>query len=657
MTASRRHAVAAGRDGARAEPRRRRRAAALACILAAHAGGAAAAAADTAMAAIADLSRLSLEELAQIEVSSVSKRPERLADAAAAVYVITREDIRRAGASTLAEALRLAPNLQVARSSSHTYAISARGFNSTSANKLLVMIDDRSVYTPLHSGVFWDVQDVVLADVERIEVVSGPGGSLWGANAVNGIINVITRSARDTEGSLVHAAAGTQERLLALRQGLRTGDAASMRLHAKVLDVDNTVRADGSEVGDDWKHRQLGFRADGGPAASAWTLQGDVYEGMARVPGSPERDVAGANLLGRWDRELGGGSALQVQAYIDRYERTQPGFFTEQLLTYDLEAQHRVAWGRHELVWGGGYREQRDETTGGALFAFMPADRRLRLANLFAQHTLSLNPRTRLTLGLRAERNDYTGVELQPNVRLAWKTPGEALLWGAISRAVRTPSRLDRDFFVFVDLSPPYSGPLMGGPEFTSERVTAYELGYRGRPSAKTSFSASIFYNDYDRLRSVEPDGAGAFVLGNEIEGRSVGLEAWGSMQVNEAWRLAAGVNLLRQRLRFTPQSADPGAASAGGNDPRWQLSLRSSHTLTERLALDVGLRAVAELPAPPVPRYAALDARLAWTLRPGFEVSVSGHNLLDDSHPEFGSPPGRSEVRRSLSLRALWQL
>jgi iron complex outermembrane receptor protein len=603
----------------------------------------------------AGLARLTIEELAEIEVSSVSRHPERLADAPAAVYVITSDDIRRSGVTTLAEALRLAPNLQVARVNASSYAISARGFNSESANKLLVMIDGRSVYTPLHSGVFWDAQDVMLADVDRIEVISGPGGTLWGANAVNGVINILTRSAKDSVGTLATAAVGDKEQLTALRHGMRFGDNGALRLYARTLRVDNTVRADGSAVADAATRRQVGARGDWGSSSSAWTLQGDAYDGRAEAPGGgPDRRISGANLLTRWTRELGGGSGLQVQAYVDTYARRQPGFFNEDLDTVDVDLQHRFTLAAdHQLVWGGGYRMQRDRTSGGAVLAFVPADSTLRLASLFAQDTIALGARTKLTVGIKAEHNSYTGLEYQPNVRIAWKASEQSLLWGAVSRATRTPSRLDRDLQVFTPLGAPYNAPLLGGSGFVSERVTAYEVGYRGQPTAATSFSASAFVNRFDRLRSIEPV-PGGVVIGNGVRGHSQGVELWGNWQVGNDWRLSSGLTLLHQSLGFAPGSRDPGSPGAGGNDPQHQFSLRSSWTLAHNVSLDVALRAVGALPAPAVPAYTALDLRLGWAMARNLALSLAAFNL-GGRHAEFGAAPLRSEISPSALLRLTW--
>jgi iron complex outermembrane receptor protein len=600
----------------------------------------------------AGLARLSIEELADIEVSSVSKRPERLADAPAAVYVITREDIRRSGAVSLPEALRLAPNLQVARVSSNSWAISARGFNNSSANKLLVMIDGRTVYTPLHSGVFWDVQDVLVADVERIEVVSGPGGTLWGANAVNGIINVITRPAQQSVGTVASVAGGTDENGLTLRHGVGFDDGSALRGYVKTQRFDNSERRNGTDLPDAWNRQQLGFRADFGKSAN-WTVQGDVYQGAAQGGTTqPDRQVSGGNLLARYTREFDDRSGFQVQAYFDSYRRRQAGFFDEDLDTYDVDAQHHfMAGADHEIVWGGGLREQQDRTRGGALLAFVPANSTLRLINVFGQDTWTLSLQTKLTFGLKVEHNSYTGVEYQPNVHLAWKPSEQSLLWAAISRAVRTPSRLDRDFYIFVPLGAPYTGRLLGGTNFQSERVTAYEVGYRAQPRKDVSLSVSAFVNDYTRLRSIEPTGSGDFILGNGIRGRTQGLEAWTAWQVNEMWRLNAGLSLLNESLKFEPASRDPGTTAASGNDPKSQLFLRSSWSLREDLSLDLGLRRIAALPSPAVASYAALDARLAWRINKVLEVSISAANL-GSRHTEFGTGANAAWFGPSYLLR-----
>src|SRR3989475_1722694 len=429
-----------------------------------------------AAAAPSELTELSLEELMNVEVTSVSKKAEPLSNAAASVYVITREDIRRYGATSIPEILRLAPNLQVARVSASQYAISARGFNSTSANKLLVLIDGRTVYTPLFSGVFWDVQDTMIEDIERIEIISGPGGTLWGSNAVNGVINIITRQSQDTKGALVSLGEGTEERGAGVRYGAKLGEDATFRIYGKGFYRDNTVRGDGTNVQDSWKKGQVGFRTDWGRGSDAFTLQGDGYTGTIAQVGD-NASISGANLLGRWNRTLQDGSALKVQAYFDRTRRVVPGTFGELLDTYDIDAQHRFQWGtRNEIVWGGCYRLMHDAVTNSAVLAFLPNVKSLQLINVFLQDSIALREHLQLTVGTKLESNSQTGWEVQPNARLAWKVRDDTLLWSAVSRVVRTPSRVDRDFFTPAPLQ------FNGGPDFKSEKLIAYEIGYRGQP-------------------------------------------------------------------------------------------------------------------------------------------------------------------------------
>lgn len=602
----------------------------------------------------ADFAGMSIEELADIQISSVSRKQESLSDAAAAVFVITNEDIRRSGASSLPEALRLAPNLQVARVDASQYAITARGFNSTTANKLQVMIDGRSVYTPLFSGVFWDVQDVLLEDIERIEVISGPGGTLWGSNAVNGVINVITRSAKETQGTLLSAGGGNTEYGAAARYGGKLGENTAFRLYAKGFDRDNTERASGVSAHDGWHKQQAGFRLDSAVADDNFTLQGDVYDGSIDQAVNNDKSISGANLLARWNRALAEGEGIQVQAYFDRTRRDYPGTFSEKLDTYDIDAQHHFQWRKnHDVVWGGGYRLMQDHVGNSAVLAFLPATRSLKLANFFVQDSIALSPALKLTLGAKIEHNSYTGTEFQPNARLAWKLNDKSLLWSSISRAVRTPSRIDAEFFI------PGNAPflLAGNPNFESEELTAYEVGYRAEPAANASFSVSAFYNDYDELRSVERAAGGGFpiVLGNKMKGHTHGVEMWGTYRVNDWWRLSAGYNYLKKNLRLESGSSDTASVDGSETDPRHQFSLRSAMNLAHNVELDVALRSISGLSADDVPSYTALDARLGWALTKTLELSLNGSNLLDRRHLEFSSSTTRSELDRSVYLKILW--
>jgi len=606
---------------------------------------------------VADIADLSIEELGNIQITSVSKRAERLSDAPAAIFVITGEDIRRSGATRLSEALRLAANLEVARINSSSYAISARGFNQSSgiANKLLVLIDGRTVYTPLFSGVFWDTQDVMLEDVERIEVISGPGATLWGANAVNGVINVITRRASDTQGAFAYGRAGSLERGLGARYGGAMGAVGSYRVYGRFFDVFNTSRTSGATASDGWSKGQVGFRTDWGTAANGFTLQGDAYRGsldQVNLVVDENTHISGNNLLGRWNRDLADWGNLQAQAYFDHTERDIPGNFAERLNIFDIDLQHSMrAIGAHRLTWGGGYRYGDDRVSNSAVLAFLPADRRLRWSNVFLQDEIALEDNLRLTLGAKFENNYYTGTEPLPSARLAWKPDPQRLVWGAVSRAVRAPSRIDRDFFIPARTVPTPAPGLDGGPDFVSEVVKVVEAGYRAQPSPQASYSISLFHNIYDKLRSVEPVSATSSVLGNKMEGTTNGLEAWGSYQAASNWRLSAGAFFLRQHLRLKPDSGDTNV-SAAGNDPAYQWLLRSSFDLPDSSELDIRVRRVGALPNPSVPDYTAADIRIAWRLQRELELSVV---FVDSGHVEFGNPATASEMSSGAYVNLKW--
>lgn len=596
---------------------------------------------------LADLASLSLEELSNIEITSVSRRAERLSDAPTSVFVISADDIRRSGATSLPEVLRLAPNLQVARNYADGYAISSRGFNSNSANKLLVLIDGRSVYTPFFAGVFWDVQGVLLEDVERIEVISGPGGTLWGVNAVNGVINVITRPSQQTRGQWVSAGAGNREAQLAARHGAALGD-GDFRVYAQSTYRRRTQTASGADVDDASHFTQAGFRADWAANADKVTFQGDIYRGERGQPepgmiftGLPldlgHVTTSGGNLNARWERRLEGGSTISAQAYYDRTQRTVPPTFAETLDIVDLQVQHSLQpAAAHTVVWGGEYRYGRDRLTNSATVSFLPANVNQTWASLFAQDEIALREDLRLTLGARIERNDYTGNEWLPNARLAWKPAADHLLWGAVSRTVRAPSRLDRDIFV------PMPGQsrflLIGGPDFQSEIAKVYELGYRGQPTPGSSFSATVFHADYDRLKTQEVVRNPLTVFyENRMQATVRGLEMWGSVQAMPQWRLHAGFTRLLQRFELKPGSVNATApAAAAGANPGRQVLLRSSLDLPRQMGLDLSVRYVSALSAPAVPSYTAVDLRYAWRLARDLELSVTAQNVTDPGHEEF---------------------
>lgn len=593
-----------------------------------------------------NLADLTLEQLGNIVVTLVSRRSASLTDAAASVYVITSEDIRRSGVTSLPEALRLAPNLQVARADANQYAITARGFNGVLANKMLVMIDGRIVYSPLFSGVFWEAQDLMLEDIDRIEVVSGPGGTLWGNNAVNGVIHVITQSAADTRGGLAKGGIGTEDRIAAARYGATLGK-ADVRVYTQYREKENTERPDGTEIPDASDRIQAGFRADWAATADRFTLQGDAYRSTIDQPVS-ERENRGANILGRWTRTLDDDQTLRVQAYYDYTERDQPGAIHEVLGTYDIELQHgfRPA-AKHNVLWGGGYRYEPDrvENLNPALLAFHPASRILRVANVFAQNDISLEENLLLIVGLKIEYNDYTDFEYLPNARVAWKPRETRLVWGAWSRATRAPSRLDRE--LYVPGVPPHT-TLAGGPRFESEVSHVFEAGYRDQVTSAFSFSVTGFHHDYEDLRSIEPSPAGP-IFENGIEGTVTGLETWGGYRTGQAWRVSAGFVYQDKDLEVSPGFDALGGTAQLGNDADHWWMVRSALTVLRNLEFDAIVRYVGSLPDPHVPSYSELDARLGWSLDTRAEISLRGQNLLDDDHAEWGSPGTRPELERAV--------
>jgi iron complex outermembrane receptor protein len=607
-----------------------------------------------------DLKKLSIEELMEIDVTSVSKRSERLSQAAAAIIVVTQEEIRRSGATSLPEALRLVNSLHVARQTQGDWAVSARGFNQTTADKMLVLIDGRSVYTPLFSGVFWDVQDTLLEDVERIEVIRGPGATLWGANAVNGVINIITKKAADTQGGLVTAGVGDEERGFGgVRYGGSLGEQGSYRVYGKYFDRDALVLAGGSDARDDMRMGQGGFRADWKTSeADGFTVQGDAYGGTIGETTRADTDVDGGNLLGRWTRTTSERSGLDLQVYWDRTHRRIPDLFEEHLDILDLDFQHRLPLAkRQDLVWGFGYRWHQDEVGNSQLIGFFPPRRSFGLASIFAQDEISLlGDRLDVTVGTKVEHNESTGFEVQPSLRAAWKPNDRRTVWGAVSRAVRTPTRIDEDVIAF---GPGGLHLLEGSRDFESEDLLAYELGYRIQPNPELLFDLAAFYDVYDDLRSQEPppDTPFPIVLRNKLNAETWGAELRMNAQPRPGLRFQAAYARLEKHLHLDAGSRDPSGGLAEGNDPEDRVSLRSSFDLPEKVELDAWMRYVGALPQPRVDAYTELDLRLGWHASEALELSLVGANLLHSHHEEFGpAGPFREAVERSVYGKVTWR-
>lgn len=621
-------------------------------------GGATVAAAQDRPSSVEDLRGYSLDQLADVDVSSVRKTPQALSGAPAAIYVISHDDIVRSGALNLAEALRLAPNLQVQQASASRYVITARGLSGNDADqnfsdKLLVLVDGRTVYSPLYSGVYWDMQATPLEDIERIEVISGAGATLWGANAVNGVINIITRGAAQTQGLYVDAHAGDQTRGLDLRYGGRIGRDLAFRLYAGAFKDYDTQTASGARAHDHWSNPHGGFRLDWTPtAADAVTVEGDAYRGVEAHDGAADEDIDGHSLLLNWAHAQDRDQAFQLRAFWDHTGRlTEDGGGQFVLDTYDLDVQQSFQLGaRNQLVVGGGLRASRYTITGTPSFYFVPSQRTLTLGDVFAQDSLSISRTLVLTLGVKLEDDPYSGAVALPSARLAWTPSDRVLVWGAVSRAIRSPTPFEDD--VVEKLGGQVF--LTGDANFRPETLTAYEFGGRFQPTPQLSFSVSTFYNVYDDLRSIEPNPAGFLPLswGNGLKGHTYGLEAWGAYGVAPWWRLSAGFNILEERFRAAPGSVALAGAAQLGDDPEAQAQLRSSWRVG-RLSLDAALRYVAALPDPALPSYVELNSRLGWDVSSRLELYLSGFNLLHDRHLER---PGGDAIPRSFVAGVQWR-
>jgi iron complex outermembrane receptor protein len=611
---------------------------------------------------VASLLKLSLEDLMNIQVTSVSKSIENLEDAASAIQVITEADIHNSGAKTLPEALRLASNLQVAQVNSSQWAISARGFNNVLANKLLVLINGRAVYTPMYAGVFWDVQNVVLEDVDRIEVISGPGGTLWGANAVNGVINVIMKSSKDTKGLLAEAGAGTNlSGFASLRYGGQLCKKITYRVFGTGFQLGNTLLTTGSKANDNWTMGKAGFRMDWDATAKDFvTFQGNIYDGRPNPDGADTAITAtGDNLMFRWTHASSKRSDFQLQLYYDHTWRKFGNPFNEDLKTYDIDWQHRNKLGnRHEVTYGANFRTMDHNVNDLPLFGFFPARKTLYLYSGFLQDRITLiKDRLHFTIGGKIEHNSYTDFECQPNGRLSFTPTKKHTIWSAVSQAVRTPARIDRDFAAFLA---PGLALIKGDSNFVSERLTAYELGWRTQPLKTLSLSLASFYNVYDNIRSAEPGPEPLNIpitFGNGVRGESYGVELSVTNQLTNWWSLKGGYTFLKKHLWLKAGSKDANHATAESDDPQHQLVIQSNIKLPARFELGTVVRYVDKLPEPYVPSYLGLDVRIGWMLSKTIELNLVAQNLLDNHHPEFiPASPSAREIERSIYGKATFR-
>ncbi|HZZ56326.1 MAG TPA: TonB-dependent receptor [Opitutaceae bacterium] len=645
------------------------------------------------------LKGLSLEQLMNVQVTSVSRTPEALFDAPSAIQLITGADIADSAATSLPEALRLASNLEVAQENSHDWAISARGFDADLANKLLVLIDGRAVYTPLYGGVLWDMQDYLLQDIDRIEVISGPAGTEWGANAVNGVINIDTKSAQDTQGLYVlEAGAGAElEDQSAIRYGGQVAPDVYYRAYAEYTRRDSELLPSGQGTDDSFDVARGGFRVDSTAVTdTTLTLQGDAYRGTEFLAQGDE-NVEGENVLGRWTRDGADDSQMSLLAYFDRTFLSLPypaspaappyytGFpasaLTDNLDTWDVDFQDRIgSAASNRVVWGASYRYTREIDTDQNLVQFLPEKLDQSLVSGFAEDTAALGPDARITVGTKIEHNDYTGWELEPSLRGQWNVAPRQMLWASVSRAVRTPARYDHDLVLptgLVNAPPPYQFPteyLAGSHAFGDETELAYELGYRAEVSSGFTLSVSNFINDYDHLESTAATPTSAtypfalpVVFENGLRAQTYGTEVAADYQIAAWWRLHAGYDYLHERFWNAPGYADTTGGYLQTADPRNQWSARSDVHLGRRVRLFADWRWVAKLriaPSPTdgmvtdtIPAYQEADARISWQVTPGLELSVVGQNLLHRYHLEYGySDPTTEEIQRNVFAKAEWR-
>lgn len=662
---------------------------------------------------------LDLKEVLNLEITSVSKKPQTVSRAAAAVFVITSDDIRRSGASSIPELLRMAPGIQVGQISNNTWGVSSRGMDGRFTNKLLVLVDGRSIYTPTFSGVYWDVQDTVLADIERIEVIRGPGAAIWGANAVNGVINIITKSAAATQGGLVEASAGSSDRGTgSVRYGGKVGEIGHWRLYAKGFERDGSiVESTGARGNDYWQQQRVGFRTDLTPSGrDAVTIQGDYYDGRSGESASLNRlsapyniltgttqSVSGGNLLGRWQRDISSTDSFTVQGYFDHTKRDWPAHLNEVRNTYDLDFQYRTKrLNGHDLVIGAAYRHSEDEMSASysgipsntlQFATFIPASSSTSLYSVFIQDDISLLPKELvLTLGTKLEHNDYSGLEHQPNAKLLWTPSETTTLWGSAARAVRTPSRIDAGGTVNQTVLPPFTSrnplnlPVLitAQGRVETETVIAYEAGWKQRITPTLSTDLAVFHNRYSDLRTglfgtavCQPSGlpvsTGCFLVpgqayiqqptsgGNLGTGQSYGMELSADWRIRPDLRFQFAWTELRIRMKEEGRAF---TTDREGSTPKHQLGLRMAWNPRSDIDVDIWLRHVSKLPLiaegiPTIPAYNEADMRLAWRPSKDLELALIGRNLLHKRHKEFASElldVQQMQIERAVLARLNWK-
>lgn len=619
---------------------------------------------------IDDLMNLSLKELTQIKVTSVSRKSEKANEAAAAITVVTQEDIKRSGANTIPEVLRIVPGVQVAQVDSNKWIVTSRGFPSSSqfSNKMLVLIDGRSIYSPIFSGVIWDEQMTPMEDIERIEVIRGPGSSMWGANAVNGIINIMTKSAQDTQGTLISSGFGSFEKTNQyLRHGDKLGEDFAYRVYGQHYDHNGSKAVNGSTRDDEWDTQRAGFKTETKiDASSKLEVQGDMYQGerdevfdrtpinnSSLITAAPSvHETKGFNIMTKYGRQLSEDSRVDFQLYYD-YASRDVSLLNADINTIDLDMQHSINLGEsHELVWGLGYRLIHGNETGSNLLRLSnnELDNTVNLFSGFVQDKIELVPEELfLTLGSKIEHNTYTGVEIQPNARLAWTPVENQTIWGAVSRAVRTPSQIERDITQVLQAAHIGGGvytyvTAVDSDGYDSEELTAYELGYRFQPTDNTALDLAAFYNDYDSLRTLEQTNAITYYPDNRATGKAKGFEVSAKWDPVPEWNLAMGYSYIDVDIKLDAGSTDNTRITKDteGRTPTNMVNLRSHYSITDKFSIDNAvyyyddIKKTGVAGAGTIKDYIRFDTQLSYEVADGIEFSLTGKNLLDDQHQEY---------------------
>jgi iron complex outermembrane receptor protein len=637
-----------------------------------------------------DLTVVSLEDLMDIQVTSVSKKERSLSRTGAAVFVITRSDIRHSGMRNIPDLLRMAPGVEVARIDANTWAISIRGFNERYSTSVLVLVDGRSVYNPAFSGAYWDQQDVPLEDIERIEVIRGPGGTVWGANAVNGVINIITRSSQDTQGGLITAGTGSEESASGLVQyGGMAGKSGHYRVFGRYFKIESSTALDGSYAADGWHGSHAGFRSDWTLSTrDTLTVQGDLFgasEGQTistlfsnQLPDVRTFDdkvrVGSGNILGRWEHKFANGSDSSLQVYFDRVRRIDQALNV--LKTGDFDFQYHFRAGkRHDIVAGAGYRLIDQTYREGYGMDFGDGHRRDSLVNTFVQDEVSLTPSVSLILGSKVEHNDYTGMEFEPSAQLVWSPSARNAVWASASQAIRQPSWLDTESRLDAATFPLYGGgfallQLLGSHAMEAERLSDLEAGYRTRPTKRLSLDLTVFRSHFSGLQSAEPDTPYFTsnpapphlvlpkVFHNLAFATNYGGEVFATWNATGRWQISPGFSFLQMKIGLAPSSRDTSTQAAVDQSPKHQAQVRSTLDLPHGLEWDISAYFVGGLRYGPVPSYTRLDSRVGWRPGESLEFSVAGQNLLTPAHIESadGLQVHVTQVERSVVGRVTWR-